>query len=358
MTETMGDRSLQLPVAPPGAEVFTEEGFEVALVIAEHKGSFIVRDGPVELPAEVTGKIMFTASGREDYPVVGDWVAIQKFDDNSGAVIHHVLPRTSCLARKAAGNRPDIQLIAANVRTVFIMQSLDNDFNLRRLERYIVAVRESGAEPVVLLSKEDLISDADKAEHIEAIRRIAPDISVYSYSSRTGSGMDEVGSRVSSGGISCFVGSSGVGKSTLVNKLAGEEILATREVREKDSRGRHATSVRQMIFLKNGGVVIDTPGMREFGIVESESGLQEAFSDIYELAESCRFPGCTHRHEPDCAVRAAVDSGELDAKRFANFIKLTRENAYYSRTKLEQRQREKKFGKMCKEILKNKKNKY
>ena len=353
------EQSRQLPASPESARAFIERGFQIALVTAENRGSYMVRTASSEIPAEVTGKMMFASSGREDYPAVGDWAVIQEFDDASGAVIHHILPRTSCLMRKAAGNRSDVQLIAANVDIIFIMQSLDNNFNVRRLERYIVAVRESDAAPVILLSKEDLMSGPEKNECVEEIKRIAPGIPVHTLSAQNHTGLDAARALIGNGKICCFVGSSGVGKSTLINTLAGEEILATKEVREKDSRGRHATSRRQMIFLRNGGIVIDTPGMREFGIVESESGLEEAFRDIYELARSCRFPGCTHRHEPDCGVRNAVDAGTLDEKRYASYLKLVRENDYHSRTKLEARQRDRKFGKMCKEIMKkHKKQKY
>jgi ribosome biogenesis GTPase len=305
---------------------FRQEGLVPARAIAEHRGMYRVATDQGEMPAEVTGRLMFHAEERMDYPVVGDWVAAAILDQGGLAVIHAILPRASVLARKSAGRKLEGQAIAANVDIVFVVIGLDHDFNLNRLERYLAVAAGTNSRPVVLLSKSDLVPDPDAAARSAADR--AEGAEVLAVSSRTGSGMDRLGSLLARGVTACFIGSSGVGKSSIINRLAGRELLRTAEVREADSKGRHTTSHRELFVLPSGGIVIDTPGMRELGLWDAGQGIGRAFGDIEALAMACAFSDCTHRVEPGCAVRAAVDAGNLDRARYESFLKLGREQEH------------------------------
>lgn len=307
------------------AQPFIEQGFTIARVMEENRESYVVKTATHEMPAEISGKLRFTAESRGSFPTVGDWVAVNTFDGETQAIIHAVLPRKTLIARKSAGQRTDIQPIAANVDIIFIVQGLDHNFNPRRLERYLVVARESGATPVVLLSKADLLAPQELQERKEEAAAVSAGAPVIAYSAETGEGLDEIRRYITEGITVCLIGSSGVGKSTLINALAGEQVLETGGVREADSRGRHTTARRQMVFLPGGGILIDTPGMRELGLWHAESSLDETFPKIAELAEACKFSDCTHTHEPACAVRAAVENGTLDAGRYASYTKLRKE---------------------------------
>jgi ribosome biogenesis GTPase len=297
----------------------------IARVIEENRESYAVKTATHEMPAEISGKLRFTAESRENFPAVGDWVAVNTFDNEMLAIIHAVLPRKTLIARKSAGQRTEMQLIAANVDIIFIVQGLDHNFNPRRLERYLVVAHESGATPVVLLSKADLLSPQELQACKEEASAVSAGALVIAYSAGTGEGLDDIRRLITEGITVCLIGSSGVGKSTLINTLAGETLLQTGEVRENDSRGRHTTARRQMVFLPGGGILIDTPGMRELGLWHAESSLDQTFPEIAGLAEGCKFSDCTHTHEPGCAVRAAAEQGVLDARRFASYIKLRKE---------------------------------
>jgi len=262
------------------ARPFLEQGFSIARVIEENRGSYRIKTATHEMPAEISGKLRFTAESREDLPAVGDWVAVSTFDDNTRAVIHAVLPRKTLIARKAAGERTEKQIIAANVDIIFIVQGLDHNFNPRRLERYLVVAHESGATPVVLLSKADLLSPQELQVRKQEAAAVSAGAQVIAYSAATGDGLDEIKRLITEGVTVCLIGSSGVGKSTLINTLAGEELLETGSVREDDSRGRHTTVRRQMVFLPGGGILIDTPGMRELGLWHAESSLDVTFPEI------------------------------------------------------------------------------
>lgn len=331
------------------------DNFEVARVVAVHKESYTVSNGDVESIAELIGKILFTADSPLDYPAAGDWVLVNFYDDNTLSIIHGVLPRKSLLKRKTPGKKVDFQLIAANIDVAFIVQSLNENFNLRRLERYLVMVHESNIQPIVLLSKSDLVSAEDIASGIEEIHEIMPDIQVIPFSNEDESGLESVVKKIKSGLTYCLLGSSGVGKTTLLNNLLGESRYKTKEVSKRESKGRHATTHRQLIKLDSGAMVVDTPGMRELGIFGAETGLDETFAEIISLAQQCHFNDCTHVEEKGCAVLDAVKQGELSSERYQNYLKMTKESTYNEMTYLEKRTKDKQFSKHCKTVMKHKK---
>ena len=327
--------------------------YKIARVTAVNKDNFILKNEKKEVFAELTGKFLFNVESSLDTPTVGDWVYAQYFDDDSFAVIHELVPRKSILKRKTSGKKIEFQLIAANIDTAFIMQSLDSNYNLRRLERYLAMIHEANIRPVVLLSKSDLVSPEEIEEKLLAMHSTVPDVQVLAFSNLNGSGLDQINKHLVPGETVCLLGSSGVGKTTLLNKLLGEDLFKTQEVREKDERGKHTTSRRQLITLKNGAMIIDMPGMRELGNIGVESGLQETFSDIVELANKCRFTNCTHLQENGCAVLSAVDDGSISQERYHNYIQMKKESAFNERSYLEKRRRDKKFGRFYKSVQKD-----
>lgn len=332
-------------------EPYRREGLAPARVIAEHRGLYRVATERGEMPAEVTGRMMHAAEDRLDFPVVGDWVAAMVLDKGNLAVVHAVLPRVTVLARKSAGRKIEGQAIAANVDIVFVVIGLDHNFNLNRMERYLAAAAGTGARPIVLLSKSDLVPDPDAVVSSAAER--AESVEVFAVSSRTDADMERLNALLTTGTTACFIGSSGVGKSSIVNRLAGRELLRTAEVREDDSRGRHATTHRELFLLPSGGIVIDTPGMRELGLWDSGQGIEQAFSDIETLASSCAFSNCTHQVEPGCAVRAAVENGDLDRARYESFLKLGREQEHLeAKTDWFKQQKKKAYGKSIAKAVK------
>ena len=329
--------------------------YSLVRVIAVNKDNYIIRNEEEDIPAEVTGKLMYGAESNLDLPTVGDWVYVQYFNENTFAIINKIFPRKSLLKRKVAGKKIEYQLVASNIDIAFIVQSTDFDFNLRRLERYLIMVNEGNIKPVILLSKRDLISDENLEQEIFEIKSMNPYYEIVAFSNKTGEGLDEIQRILKNGKTYCLLGTSGVGKTTLINRLIGKDIFTTNSVREKDGKGRHVTARRQLIILEHGGLIIDTPGMRELGNIGINAGLNETFMDITNLAQNCRFNNCTHMNEPGCSVTKAVKEGELNVKRYQNYLKIRKESDYYEMSYLEKRNKDKKFGKLIKEVKKNKK---
>jgi len=327
----------------------TLEAFVPARVTAVHKGMYLIEGEDGASRAELTGRFMYTAETNLDYPTVGDWVLVQLFDDGELAIIHHLLPRKTILKRKSPG-KLDVQLLGANIDTAFIVQALDGNAAVNRLERYLVMVYDGGCDAVLLLSKTDLVSAEALDEIQESVHTAHPDLAVIAFSNILEDGLFSIRQILESGKTYCVLGSSGVGKTSLINHLLGEAALSVGDVREWDGKGRHTTTSRQLIALDGGAFLVDTPGLRELGNFDVELGLTSTFEDIYELAAACRFSDCSHRHEDDCAVRAAVEDGRLEKSRYEHFLKLQRESNYYSMSALERRQRERLLGKTYKQM--------
>ncbi|MCF2596888.1 ribosome small subunit-dependent GTPase A [Pseudoflavonifractor phocaeensis] len=316
----------------------------VGRITLQEKGMYRIRTSMGEQNALVSGKFQFDAQSPSDYPAVGDYVMVSCADLDT-AVIHQMLPRKSLFVRKAAGTSKTEQVVAANIDTVFLCMSLNNDFNLRRLERYLSVAWESGADPVVVLTKADLCGDLpQKQREVEAI---AMGVDIFTTSAMESDGYRQIMPYITQGRTVAFVGSSGVGKSTLINRLLGEERLATDGLRN-DDKGHHTTTHRELLFLPNGAMVIDTPGMRELGMWDAASGVEQTFGDIEELAARCRFRNCSHSGEPGCAVRAALESGHLDAGRWLSYQKLKNENSYAADSESYLAAKEKKFKEISK----------
>jgi ribosome biogenesis GTPase / thiamine phosphate phosphatase len=315
--------------SPEWADTFASHaraGCTPGRVAVEHRGLYEVLTGDGEVSAPVSGRLRHEARGRADFPAVGDWVALRHEPGETLAVIHAILPRVNKFSRAQAGREHDEQVIAANLDTLFLVTSLNRDLNPRRLERYLAAANAPALQPVIVLTKLDL---CDRPEvFVEAIRRTQPHVPVVAVSARTGEGLDGLAPFLGPGRTVALVGMSGVGKSTLVNRLLGDERLATREIRTDDDRGRHATTRRELVRLPQGGLLIDNPGMRELKLWDDGADADVPFADVAELAAGCRFGDCRHETEPRCAVRRALADGTLPAERFASYQKLQREAAY------------------------------
>ena len=327
--------------------------FQIVRVISVNKNSFVVSNGVKDIYAELTGKFLFNSESSLDLPAVGDWVYAQLFDDDELAIIHEILPRKTLLKRKASGKKVEFQLIAANIDTAIIMQSLDINFNLRRLERYLVMINEGKITPAIFLSKSDLISGDEIEETKNQIRKILPDVTIASFSNNNTSDIENVKTFFSPFKTYCLLGSSGVGKTTLLNNLIHQELYKTQPIREKDGRGKHTTTRRELIVLENGAIIIDNPGMRELGVISNESGLGDTFNEIDELSDQCKYKDCTHTVEAGCAVLEAVGRGEISEERYNNYIKIYKESLYNEMSYVEKRQKDKKFGKFFHSTMKD-----
>jgi ribosome biogenesis GTPase len=342
---------------------FGSQGFFPARVVQEHKQSYLVYSEPGELTAQVSGKLIHHASFRGYFPAVGDWVVVSARPKEGKATIHAVLPRKSSFSRKAvlsggmpdSGGKTEEQVLAANMDTVFLVSGLDEEFNLRRIERYLAIAWESRAAPVIVLNKLDVCPDIKT--RIREVKRIALGVPVHPVSATENKGLHAFDRYLSEGKTAAFLGSSGVGKSTIINSLLGEDRLKIAAVREYDKKGRHTTTCRELILLSTGGMVIDTPGLRELSVWNEEDGLKRTFDDIEKLAACCRFRDCRHQGEPGCAVQQAVEEGTLDAKRFQSYLKLKRELVHLAirkdqRARLDAKKRWKDIAKWRRKIKK------
>jgi len=326
--------------------------FEVGRVITEHKERYVVWTEKGELEAEITGNMRFSAKSREDFPAVGDWVSLIVYDGDL-AIIHQVFPRYSVVKRQAIGQFGEVQIIATNIDYAFLAQAADRDFNINRLERYLTICNTSGVKPVIVLTKTDLIDEPTLNILIESIKARIIHVPVLAISNETRDGYEAVNALIEKGKTYCMLGSSGVGKSSLVNNLSGKTLMRTDAISQSTHKGRHVTTNRELVVLDNGGILIDNPGMREVGIADAGNGLEITFDLIFQLSGDCKFKDCTHTNEVGCAVLEAVENGEIDPASYENYRKMEREKAHFEASIAEKRKREKEFGKIMKNYKKD-----
>jgi ribosome biogenesis GTPase len=329
-------------------------GFEIGRIISEHKERYVVVGEKGEFDAEITGNMRFTTHSRTDFPAVGDWVAFMLYN-NELAIIHRILPRKSAIERQAVGKFGEKQIIAANIDYAFIVQAIDRDFNVNRLERYLTIANTAGVKPLILLSKVDLVDEAALTQMLDRVSHRIRNVPVVAISNQNRVGYNVLNAIIEKGKTYCFLGSSGVGKSTLINGLAGREFMRTDSISYSSQRGKHVTSHRQLVVLANGGILIDNPGMREVGVTNSTDGLELTFDSFSDLAKSCKYPDCTHTHERGCAILSALGRGELDSDSYQNYLKMQKEQRFFQTTVAEKRRKDKAFGKILKDYKKTKK---
>ena len=329
------------------------DSFELGRVILEHKDRYVVLSEEGEFDCELIGNLRFTAESRADFPAVGDWLAFQEYDTGKG-LIHHLYPRKNVLERQAIGSKGEKQIIASNIDVGLIVQSVNRDYSINRIERYLAICHAAKIEPIIIFNKIDLLDAGQLDEMLFEIENQIQGVTVIPMSNVTGEGIQELKPLIEAGKTYCLLGSSGVGKSTLINTLAGIPLMKTGDISSSIDRGKHVTTHREMMVLENGGIIIDNPGMREVGMTDSTSGLAMTFEQIGALAEQCKFNDCSHQNEKGCAVLAALEAGELIEETYNNYMKLQREQAHFTATVYEKRKRERAFGKMVKRIMQEK----
>lgn len=332
--------------------------FGIGRVSQEHKDRYTISTESHELEGELIGNLRFSASSRNDFPAVGDWVAISEYDERK-ALIHAILPRYSVLERQAVGKFGEKQIIACNIDYGIIVQSVNRDFSLNRLERYLTICHAAHISPIIVISKIDLAEKLEVKTLLEQLNHRIEGVPIIPLSNETQDGIEELKKYLCKGKTYCLLGSSGVGKSSLINSLSGESKMKIGAISDSVNRGKHVTTHRELMPLVHGAILIDNPGMREVGITESSGGLENTFEKIYHLAQQCKFSDCQHTTEKGCAVKKALEKGEIDAAAYENFLKMEREKEHYESTVAEKRKRDKDFGKMIKQIKKDRKsNKY
>lgn len=334
------------------------EDFDIGRVISEHKERYIVKTEKGEFEAEITGNLRFSAKGREDFPAVGDWVALTMYDSGF-SIIHEILPRFSIISRQSVSQFGEVQIIATNIDYAFLIQAVDRDFNINRLERYLTICYSSDVSPIIVLSKTDLIDEQRMNGILNDIKLRIKNVPVIAISNETQNGYEAIKKTIEKGKTYCMLGSSGVGKSTLLNNLSGRTIMRTDTISQSTNKGRHVTSHRELIILENGGILVDNPGMREVGIADTTSGLEITFDKIVSLSQNCKFKDCTHTRETGCSILEAVEKGDIDKNSYENYLKLEREKAHFELTVVEKRKKDKELGKIIKNYKKGmNKNKY
>lgn len=328
------------------------QDFEIGRVVSEHKERYIVKTETGDFEAGITGNLRFSSTHREDFPAVGDWVAVT-INESGISIIHKVLPRFSIISRQNVGQSGEKQIIATNIDYALLVQAVDRDFNINRLERYLAICYSSQVKPIIVLTKIDLIDEHRISEILGKIKSRIKNVLILTISNKSQEGYEQIKFIIEKGKTYCMLGSSGVGKSTLLNKLSGKSIMRTDTISRNTNKGRHVTSHRQLILLENGGILIDNPGMREVGIADSASGLEITFDLLNRLSQDCKFKNCTHTNEVGCAVLEAIKKGEIDKASYENYLKMEKENAYFETTMAEKRKKDKDFGKILKNYKKD-----
>lgn len=337
-------------------ETFKEMRFEPGRISAEHKERYTVITGYGEVTGEITGRFLYDTDDTSDFPKTGDWVAVTYFEEDNKCIIHSLLKRRSHFSRGQAGKETGVQVIAANIDYIFIVQSFNLDFSLNRIERYMVMAEEGNCTPVIIINKNDLTDDPEP--YLESVKKRLKNIPLFSVSCETGNGFNELKEFIQPGKTYALAGSSGVGKSSIINLLMNDTLQKTAGIRESDGRGRHTTTRRELFLLPGGGIIIDTPGMREFSIRDSDIAGSDIYSDIAEIAEDCRFKDCTHTHESGCAVKDALEKGIISQGHLENYFKLKKESDYIDslidkNIYLERKKKEKQLHRIIKRYYKD-----
>ncbi len=328
--------------------------FGVGRVISEHKERYIVKTDKGEFDAEIIGNLRFSAKNRSDFPAIGDWVSISEYDQDK-TLIHAIFPRKTVIERQAVGKFGEKQIIATNVDYAFVVQSVDRDFNVNRIERYLTICNASNVSPIIVLSKIDLINQSQLKGILDNISERIEHVPVITTSNQDRIGYEALNAIIEKRKTYCLLGSSGVGKSTLLNNISGKALMKTGSISLSTKRGKHVTSHRELIVLNNGGILIDNPGMREVGVADVNTGLDITFDAIIKRSHDCQFNDCTHTRESGCAVLKALENGELDQASYENYLKMEKEKAHFESSVTEKRKKEKEFGKMVKNYKKEKK---